>query len=153
MAYYKEPTLNNIKAALKSIGYADEVNDDGYFDSPDNPETKTKTKTQIILNFPSTVKNNERADKLKDVASELRKRKINCLYSDASQDLKKSSAGILVFSDSNFHIIGKVMALQLKPSNIKPSIVNDWMTPEKIVDNVIQYLKDQSVEEIGRAHV
>ena len=99
MAYYKEPTLNNIKAALKSIGYADEVNDDGYFDSPDNPETKTKTKTQIILNFPSTVKNNERADKLKDVASELRKRKINCLYSDASQDLKKSSAGILVFSE------------------------------------------------------
>ena len=145
MANFKQSNLTNIKSALKTI-YSDEPSEEGYFDSPDNPETKAKVKSQIIVNFPPKYKKNERAQALMDLAIKLRKLKINAVYSNDSISKKKSSAGIIVFFDSNYFIVGKIMEILMKPSNIQPSIVNDWLTPEQIVDNVIKYLVDQEVE-------
>jgi hypothetical protein len=145
MANFKQSNLTNIKSALKTI-YSDEPSEEGYFDSPDNPETKAKVKSEIIVNFPPKYKKTERAQALMDLAIKLRKLKINAVYNNDSTAKKKSSAGIIIFGDSNYFIVGKIMEILMKPSNIKPSIVNGWLTPEQIVDNVIQYLVDQEVE-------
>jgi len=142
---FKESSLANIKATLKTI-YSDEPNDNGYFDSPDNPESKITPKTQINVNFPSDYKKNERPKALMDLAESLKKKGLNAVYLADAAAKKRSSAGIIVFGDSKYFIVGKIMEILMKPSNIKPSIVNEWLTPQEIVDNVIKYMEDKEVE-------
>jgi hypothetical protein len=150
---FKDSSLSNIKYSLSKL-YNSEPDDNGFFESPDHPENK-KSKSQFVINFPSTVKTVDRSTLLNDIAIKLQKDGINAVYMSGKtpEGKKRSSAGAIFFSDSNLFAVGKIMSLQLKPSNIKPSIVDDWLTPEEIVENVIKYLDYKEVAGILRTRV
>jgi hypothetical protein len=139
----KQPTLQNIKAELKKY-YSVDMDSKGYFDSPDSGETSNKT--EFILNLEKTTSKKDRPIILSELSKKFNKIGLNSIYTADAAAKKRSSAGLIAFNNSDFYIIAKVIETQLKPSNIKPSIVNDWLTPEEIVRNVEKYIKSQDIE-------
>ena len=143
MATIKQSSLQNIKAQLKKY-YSDGLDAKGYFDSPDSGETSNKT--EFILNLEKSTNKKNRPGILQELVKKFNKAGLNSIYAIDPAAKKRSSAGIIAFNNSDFYIIAKVIETQLKPSNIKPSIVNDWLTPEQIVSNVESYIKAQDIE-------
>lgn len=141
-------TAQNITSALKSLGYKETVtlkdpffSIEGkhfYFYVP-KKEGATDTRRTFLTKLA------------KDLNS--KKQPIKCVYDEKRSTTPKSSIGKIVLDDSTSAIVCKYYEssvtaskeegiIPLKPSNIVPSIVDDWITPEQIVKNVQTYVKN-----------
>lgn len=150
MATIKQASLQNIKTELKKY-YSEKLDAKGYFDSPETGETSNKS--EFILNLEKNTGKKDRPAILQELVKKFNKVGLNSIYTADSAAKKRSSAGIIAFNNSDFYIVAKVIETHLKPSNIKPSIVNDWLTPEQIVDNVEIYIKAQDIEGLAKKQI
>jgi hypothetical protein len=139
-------TTQNITSALKSLGYKENITlKDPFFAIEGKhfyfyiPKKQGSTDTRRIF--------------LRELAKDLNTRKpaIKCVYNEKRSSL--SSIGNIVLDGSTSVIVCKYYEssvtaskeegkIPLKPSNIVPSIVDDWITPEQIVKNVQTYVKN-----------
>jgi hypothetical protein len=141
-------TTQNITSALKSLGYKENV-------TLKDPFFAMEGKHFYFYVPKKEGSKDTRRMFLTKLASELNSRKprIRCVYDEKRSTTPKSSVGKIILDDSTSAIVCKYYEssvtaskeegmIPLKPSNIVPSIVDDWITPEQIVKNVQTYVKN-----------
>jgi hypothetical protein len=137
----KQPTEANISSTLKSLKYGDTVLTDKPFYSIEGkhfyfyiPKVKGSTDTRRTF--------------LAELSKSLNDKGLVNFYDDKNSSL--SSIGKISFAESKIAVICKYFesssstkegSIKLKPSNIVPSIVGQWITPEDMAKNVQTYIK------------
>ena len=142
----QQANKQTLPVAFKKLGYSDMVSLDKPFFSLEGshyyfyiPEVSGSTDTRRIF--------------LSELASKLNQKKIgfSCFYDEKKSTTPKSSVGKISFPGVSTSIVCKYYEsskkietnIGLKPSNIIPSIVGKWLTPETIARNVKTYIKNK----------
>lgn len=136
------PNIRTITSSLKSLGYNDKVL---------NKEPFFSIEGKHIIFYISKIKSatDTRRKFLSDLSISLNKKKMLNSYDTKPSTSPKSSIGKIAFVDGSNFIVCKYYEsstkidtnIQLKPSNITPPIVGNWITPEVIVKRVKDYVK------------
>lgn len=143
----KKPTVQSINTALKTLGYGQTV----MLDKPFYENISKNNYTFYIPKIKGSI--DTRRIFLSDISKKLNKNRFSTFYD--VNDTGASSVGKVVFVGESFYIVCKYFesskktteggGIQLKPSNISPSIVDSWITAENIVKNVKSYVKKSNV--------
>jgi hypothetical protein len=106
--------------------------------SPFLSYNEEKDKNVLIISLPKIPQYASRKEYLNKLTQTLRKSKIPAIY--FAKVAGSSQGGIMFDGIKSLRIISKYTVPGLKPSDIIPSITNDWFTPEEIVANVKKYI-------------
>ena len=145
----KQVTTQNISSAFKALGYGDKVSTKEPFYQLEGKHfyfyiPKNKGSTDTRRNF------------LSKLSKDLNQKKIgfSTYYDEKRSTSPKSSIGKIMFINSanSPAIVSKYYEsssqvdtnIKLKPSNIVPSIVDSWITPEVMANNVRSYIKNSN---------
>ena len=137
-------TLNDIQTKLKKYGIPDTEVNTGFFEIPTS-ESKIKSLITIWLPTAYKGKKDSRTNFLIQLEEKFKKDKVPMAFIKPTKDLYKSrsSAGFIAFVDSKYYIEAKILEVKFKPSDIEPSIVNEWLTPEEMIENVKKYAEKE----------
>jgi hypothetical protein len=141
----KQATPQNITTAFKALGYNQKISlNEPFFEMEGKhfyfyiPKVQGSTDTRRTF--------------LAELSKKLNQKNIgfSTYYDEKRSSTPKSSIGKIGFVNSSTAIVCKYYEsstkvegnIQLKPSNINPSIVDDWLTPEVIAQNVRTYVKN-----------
>lgn len=145
----KQVTVQTISTSLKALGYRETVDSQKPFFEVDGkhiffyiPQIKGSVDTRRTF--------------LGNLSKELNQKKIgfNTIYDEKKSTSPKSSIGKISFVGETNAIVCKYTnsstetdegKVQLKPSNITPSIVDGWLTPEVIAKNVQTYVRNNNL--------
>jgi hypothetical protein len=138
-------TAQNISSAFKTLGYSDKV-------STKNPFFGMEGKHFYFYIPKESGSTDTRRKFLEKLSSELNQKKIgfSSFYDEKKSTSPKSSVGKIGFIGSSnapaivckyFESSSQIDTnIKLKPANIVPSIVSDWITPEVMANNVRTYI-------------
>jgi hypothetical protein len=146
----KQPTIQNINSALKNVGYNEKI-------SLKEPFFSLEGKHFYFYIPKSQGSIDTRRNFLSKLSKQLNEKKVGLVsfYDEKRSTSPKSSIGKITFVGGSTSIVCKYYEsstqaskeegnISLKPSNIVPSIIGQWLTPEIIVQNVKTYVKKEN---------
>jgi hypothetical protein len=135
--------------ALEDLDIPNEVRSDSPYLTYDDPNMKKK---EFVVSLPEVVPyKGKRKEYLQDLAKSLRFNGYPAVYSPKS---RASDQGEIGFDGvAAMRIVAKFTKPGLKPSDITPSITNDWILPETMVENVKSYISKIKLDVAQREQI